>query len=88
MSLTIKRKYEIIILGKLRAGVVEDSLEEVSLRQDFKGKDSRTRQYTGASHPHGNHVNDCMQIEARVYAKETGYVPVQPTDTDLLLTGE
>lgn len=43
MSLTIKRKYEIIMLGKLRAGVVEDSLEEVSLGQDFKEKDFKNK---------------------------------------------
>lgn len=64
---------------------MEDSLKEVTLRQDFKEKDFENKANVAAAHPHGNHMNKCMQIEARVCAKEIAYVPVRATDKVLFL---
>lgn len=66
-----------------RAEAMEDFLEDLALRQDFKEKDFNNKATCSRITPTWQSYDKYVQREARVYAKEINHVPVQATDMDI-----
>lgn len=66
---------------------MEDFLEDLALRQDFKKKDFNNKVTCSRITPTWQSYDKYVQIEARVYAKKINHVPVQATDTDFFKVG-